>query len=223
MARAMRLRKEHTASDMSQKFKYPRTPHLPFSKGATKDDKILYSTKHFEGKEVVVTEKMDGENTTIYSDYSHARSLESKHKPYHSWLLSYISTFQSEIPEGWRICGEYLYATHSIEYTSLPTYFMAFSVWNDKNECLSWDETKSFLKKLKIEAVPVIYEGVYDEKLIRELAIQATNDGKEGIVVRLKDKFQYDDFSTSVAKYVRENHNQTDKSWGSTIKKNTLR
>ena len=217
------MRKELTVTKMSQKFKYPRTPHFPFSKGATNDDKVLYSTEHFVGKEVVVTEKMDGENTTVYSDYSHARSLESKHKPYHSWLLSYISTFQSQIPENWRICGEYLYAVHSIEYQNLPSYFMAFSVWNDKNECLDWQSTKELLEALGVETVPVIYEGVYDEALIQRLAKEVTENGKEGIVVRLKDKFHYDDFSVSIAKYVRENHIQTDKTWGSTIKKNTLK
>lgn len=208
---------------MSQKFKYPRTPHLPFSKGATKDDKILASTDHFWGKRVVVTEKMDGENTTIYRDYCHARSLESKHKPYHSWLLSYISAFQGQIPDAWRICGEYLYAVHSIEYTALPSYFMAFSVWNEKNECLSWQDTTEFLSTLGIQSVPVLYEGIYDEEKIKKIAENATQSGAEGIVVRLSDGFSYDDFSTSIAKFVRENHNQTDKSWGSVIKKNTLK
>ena len=208
---------------MSQKFKYPRTPHLPFSKGATSDDKILASTEHFCGKRVVVTEKMDGENTTIYRDYCHARSLDSKHKPYHSWLLSYIATFQTQIPENWRICGEYLYATHSIEYTNLPTYLMVFSIWNDKNECLSWSDTISFLDTIGVQSVPVLYEGVYNEEKIKQIAEKATQGGAEGVVVRLCDSFSYNDFSVSIAKYVRENHNQTDKSWGNVIKKNKLR
>lgn len=55
--------------------KYPRTYHLPFSLGKTNDDKVLSNTDHFKGKMVVITEKMDGENTTLYSDYLHARSL----------------------------------------------------------------------------------------------------------------------------------------------------
>ena len=207
---------------MSQRFKYPRTPHLPFSMGATDDDKILPSTEHFRGKRVVVTEKMDGENTTVYSDFCHARSLDSKHKPYHSWLLSNIATFQAQIPENWRVCGEYLYAVHSIEYTALPTYFMAFSVWNDKNECLSWSDTVAFLEALGVKSVPVLYEGVYDDAKIKQIAEKATQDGAEGVVVRLEDSFSYGDFSLSIAKYVRANHNQTDKSWGKEIKKNTL-
>jgi len=37
---------------MFKRFKYPRTHHLPWSLGATKDDKTLGSVRHFEGKRV---------------------------------------------------------------------------------------------------------------------------------------------------------------------------
>lgn len=122
---------------MEQLYKYPRTPHFPFSEGSTNDDKILKDTKHFIGKDIVVTEKMDGENTTIYKNYYHARSLSSKHIDYHSWLLSFISTFQNNIPEGWRVCDEYLFAKHSILYENLQSYFEVISIWNKNNQCLS--------------------------------------------------------------------------------------
>jgi hypothetical protein len=46
----------------SKYIKYPRTLHLPWSPGLTNDDRQLKSTEHFEGREVVVTVKMDGEN-----------------------------------------------------------------------------------------------------------------------------------------------------------------
>ena len=42
--------------------KYPRTWHHPISEGVTDDDKVLKDTSNFEGKEIVVTVKMDGEN-----------------------------------------------------------------------------------------------------------------------------------------------------------------
>lgn len=52
----------------ASRYKYPRTPHLPWSPGATKDDVRCINTEIFTGKRVVITEKMDGENTTLYSD-----------------------------------------------------------------------------------------------------------------------------------------------------------
>lgn len=42
------------------------------------------SRRHYDlflGQEVVVTEKIDGENTTMYPDHIHARSLDSNHHP----------------------------------------------------------------------------------------------------------------------------------------------
>lgn len=205
------------------RYKYPRTYHLPFSKGYTSDDKVLESDSHFYGKEVVITEKMDGENTSIYNDYFHSRSIDSKHKSYHSWLLGYINSFNYMIPDDYRICGEYLYAKHSIEYNNLLSYFLCFSVW-DNEICLSWEDTKSFCKRLNLEMVPILYEGVYDTNKIKEIAEEVVRSGGEGIVVRVKDLFNYKDFDKNVAKYVRANHVQTDKHWSKqNIEKNGLR
>jgi len=198
---------------MNNLYKYPRTPHMPFSKGATKDDRVLTDMKHFIGKQIVITEKMDGENTTIYSNYYHARSLSSKHQKYHSYLLSNIlPQIQYLLPENIHICGEYLYAKHSIFYENLPSYFLVFSIWNDK-ECFSWEETKEYCKKWNLIHVPELYIGTYDEKKVKEIAENVITKGGEGIVIRTVDSFSYDDFSLHVAKYVREGHVQTDKHW----------
>jgi hypothetical protein len=45
--------------------KYPRTYHVPWSEGATNDDKINKDMSSFYGKNVVITEKMDGENIVM--------------------------------------------------------------------------------------------------------------------------------------------------------------
>lgn len=210
---------------MNNLYKYPRTPHFPFSKGATSDDKILSNTNHFEGMNIVVTEKMDGENTTIYNNYYHARSLSSAHREYHSYLLSNIlPKIQYQIPKGWRICGEYLYAKHSIYYDNLQDYFYVFSVWDEKNNCLSWKETKDFCDKLGLFTVPEIYLGPYNEKMIIDLAEKVVKSGGEGIVVRNASGFNYNDFAMNIAKYVRKNHVQTDRHWSlDKITKNNIK
>lgn len=209
---------------MSSLYKYPRTPHLPFSLGATDDDKILKDTKHFENKLVVVTEKMDGENTSIYNNYYHARSLDSKHREYHSYLLSTIlPNIQYVIPNGYRICGEYLYAKHSIYYDNLKDYFLTFSIWNE-NICLSWEDVEKLSNEWNLNLVPILYKGIYDENKIKELANYVMTNGGEGLVVRLQDPFKYEDFNKSIAKFVRPNHVQTDEHWTKTkIIKNELK
>jgi hypothetical protein len=86
---------------MESHTKYPRTFHLPWSEAVTSDDKVVPSVVHFEGNRVVVTEKMDGENTTMYRDYVHARSLDSKGGEDRAWVKQFWASIRSEIPEGW--------------------------------------------------------------------------------------------------------------------------
>jgi hypothetical protein len=193
--------------------KYPRTYHLPWSAGVPADDKIMASTDTFVGKRVIITEKMDGENTTLYSDYIHARSVDGRSHPSRDWVKRFWSSIAYDIPEGWRVCGENLYAQHSIAYDNLPTYFMGFSIWSEKNRCLDWDSTVEWFEILDIIPPPVIYDGVYDEKLVRSLWNDAEWANKEGYVMRVADGFEYGEFKTHVGKFVRSNHVQTTKHW----------
>lgn len=184
--------------------KYPRTYHLPWSPGRTKDDRVLENLDAFAGREVVVTVKLDGENTTMYADYIHARSIDSGSHESRNWVKAFHAGLQGDIPPEWRICGENLFAEHSIHYKRLGSYFKGFSVWNDRNMCLSWDETLEWFALLGIQPVPVIYEGVFDEKRIRQLfRPEFEGNGMEGYVVRIRDAFHYRDFRTHAGKYVR--------------------
>lgn len=193
------------------KYKYPRTFHLPWSLGATSDDKILKSIEQFFGKYVVMTQKMDGENTTISRDYYHARSLDSVDHPSRHWLKGMWGNMSYEIPEGWRICGENLYAEHSIRYDNLESYFQVFSIWNENNKCLSWDDTVEWCKLLGLCHVPVIWKGIFDEQFLRNYTFDT--EKQEGYVIRIVDEFDYNDFSKSVAKFVRPSHVTTDEHW----------
>ena len=140
------------------RYKYPRTRHLPWSPGASRDDVIAKEVEAFSGQRVIVSEKMDGENTTLYRDHSHARSLDSRHHPSRNWVKGLHGSIAHEIPEGWRICGENLYARHSIDYEELSTYFMLFSVWDADNRCLDWDSTCEWAELLGLETVPVLWQ-----------------------------------------------------------------
>lgn len=193
-------------------FKYPRTYHFSFSEGATSDDKITEDDFLLKNKKIVITEKMDGENTTIYNNYWHARSLTSSHQEYHSKLIRRMQEFQYLIPDNLRICGEDLCVKHSIYYDNLPDIFLAFSVWENEI-CYSWEDTLEICDMLEIKTVPVLYEGDFDLDLIKEIAKKVVKEGKEGIVVRSFDIFLYKDFSKNVMKFVRKNHVQTDKHW----------
>lgn len=204
--------------------KYPRTYHLPWSEGMNDDDRMHTNMPAFENKRVIATIKMDGENTTMYRDYIHARSIDGRNHESRNWVKNYWSQICGDIPEGWRICGENLFAKHSISYNDLPSYFMGFSIWDDRNNCLPWDETVEWFKLLDIVPVEVIFDDIYDEKKLKSLWNPNEWESKEGYVLRTADGFTYRDFRSQVGKYVRRNHVQTVKHWmhGQAIEKNLL-
>jgi hypothetical protein len=75
--------------DAFRSVKFPRTPHLPFSEGVQEDDRIIESLDALLNHEVVVTKKMDGENTTMYRDHIHARSLDRRSHPSRDWVKQF--------------------------------------------------------------------------------------------------------------------------------------
>ena len=191
--------------------KYPRTPHLPWSPGFTEDDIVLERADMFEGKDVVITEKMDGENTTLYFDHIHARSTSSKSHPSRDWVKGMWSKMKHNIPQGMRVVGENIFATHSIEYDKLPTFFLVFAVF-DGDTCLSWNETVDWCNLLDLQHVPVLYQGKWDkDKAIGCFSGKSCHGGsQEGYVVRNAGSFSYSAFKDNVAKWVRKGHVQED-------------
>lgn len=197
--------------------KYGRTFHLPFSPGIHDDDKALKDCSQFEGEEVIISVKMDGENTSGYSDgHVHARSIDSRGGEDRAWVKQFlINNVCFNLPEGWRICGENLWAQHSITYYDLESYFLGFSLWNEKNVCLSWDETLEYFELLGVTPVQVLYRGIFSEEALKYATKFCDElwERREGYVVRLAREFKYSEFKTSVAKYVRAGHVQTVSHW----------
>lgn len=201
--------------EFSEFVKYPRTWHCPWSLGMTKDDKAHKDMSGFEGKEIVVSSKLDGENSTLYRNGLHARSLDGRSHPSRNWLKGFHSQIRNEIPEGWRICGENLYASHSIFYDSLPSYFIVFAIFNEKGTCLGWDETSEWCELIGLQTPPVLYRGLYDQEAVKACYTGKSRFGgiQEGYVGRLAGSFQFQNFRKSVFKFVRKGHVQTSSHW----------
>jgi len=194
--------------------KYPRTYHLSDSPNLQNDDRQHPDEKFFEGKQVVASLKLDGEGTTMYPDYIHARSLDSKHHESRSWVKALHGRLQRDIFPGWRVCGENLYAEHSIHYYNLEDYFYVFNIWNQLNFCLRIDETLEYCDLLGLHHVPIFYRGVWDREKIHQAFLDYdTGDIKEGYVIRTEAGFYYRDYRRCTAKYVRKGHVQTSEFW----------
>ncbi|MEU5690792.1 RNA ligase family protein [Actinosynnema sp. NPDC020468] len=189
---------------------YPRTPHLPWSPGASSDDVRVADLEGWRGREVVVTEKLDGENTTLYRDGLHARSLDSGHHPSRSWVKALHGRVGPRLAVGRRICGENVHARHSLAYDDLLSWFYGFSVWDD-DHCLDWDAAVGFLRGLGVPTPPVLWRGVFDERALRALRVDTAR--QEGFVVRTVEGFGRAEFGRRVAKWVRPAHVRTSTHW----------
>ena len=216
--------------------KYPRTYHMPFSPGATKDDKKLKDGwfEYYRGKEIILTEKLDGENTCMTNNGVFARSHAAETRS--PWSINLWGNdglywkVKGLIDNGLYIFGENLYGEHSIHYDALKSYFHLFAAYSDiVDEWWEWDDVMFISKVMEIPAVPVLWRGVAQtEEQIRDLILKemkkpsAYGTTKEGIVMRTTSGFSGEDFPNYVCKYVRANHVQTDEHWTRNWKKAEL-
>lgn len=192
--------------------KYGRTFHLPISPGATSDDKRMGSLDGLLVDDLVITEKMDGENTTIHAGGSHARSPDSRYHPSRDWLKAFAAGVSPQLSEDERIVGENLYARHSVGYQALPSYFLGFA-WIVGDTVQSWDATLARFSELGIQPVPTLYRGAYRDGLLEEMAEALDLERQEGFVARVAEAFPEDEMPYRMGKYVRAGHVQSDVHW----------
>ena len=197
--------------------KFPKTFHAPHSMSVTKDDKrmsktdfdLLFSSPDLD---VVITEKLDGENTCFGRDFIHARSEDSGYQaPWQTMMRKRWEDVRYTLPENLLFYAENMYATHSIEYEKLPDVFFVFGVVlkvQEKAWFLSWKATEEICSMFGFSTVPVI------TMMTSTIPARSRFGGPcEGVVMRNGGMFDFDDFDENVVKVVRPNHVQTDEHW----------
>lgn len=198
------------------KRKYPSTPYLSVS-GSTDDKDRVIEAETLYGRNVIITEKMDGENTTIYPDGSmHARSIDSRFHESRSMAKAWAS--RRLVPQGIRLIVENCYAEHSIRYEGLPEFgFIISAMAGDTH--LAWREVERISALTGLPTVPVLYRGVLDVTVLRTVIESIDIDKQEGFVVRPEGPFTGMD---SVGKWVRPDHVQTDDHWTNNWRRNGI-
>jgi hypothetical protein len=198
--------------------KYPRTYHFPFSPGTTSDDRINHDWLSLLQHEIVVTEKLDGENTCIKRDGVYARSHAAPTRnPWAKNMWDIWENVKNSLGD-LDVFGENLYGLHSIEYTLLNSHFYIFGM-RDGDTWLAWDEVVFYAQLLELPIVPVFQRGVLTENDVKIGIKTALTEGSklggecEGVVCRTAQTFDNQDFSNNVLKYVRHNHVKTDEHW----------
>ena len=128
------------------------------------------------GTLVSIEEKVDGANLGIslgddmrflVQNRSHYVNSKTHRQfaPLDSWLSEHSAgLFQTlgDVPGNYVLFGEWLYAKHSIHYTRLPGYFMAFDLYDCKaGKFFSWRERD---RRLEGSGIPTVRQ--IDEKTL---------------------------------------------------------
>lgn len=209
--------------------KYSRTYHLPYSPGATNDDRISDSVDSLVGIDIVITEKLDGSNASITRGGVYGRShVEYSKNPWDREMWNIQRRIKNDLSEDVFVFGENMMGIHSIEYSDLSSYSYIFGV-RDNNIWIPWEDVEEYSFLLDIPTVPVLFKGkVSSEKELKELVLSLVlkpselGGKREGVVVRNADLFHNDDFATNIMKWVRHNHVQTTIHWTRNWKKAKL-
>ena len=209
--------------------KYPRTYHLSFSAEVHSDDKVIsmFHQREIFDASFVITVKLDGGNCCIKPNsgvYARSHSQPTDH-PSFDYIknIHYYSKLHLLNPD-YHYFGENMYAIHSIEYDELEDFLYIFNIFDTKSkEWLSWSEVVAESARCGFLVVPLLECDRDIEKcMLKSLSSKWLGGDAEGFVIRKSDRIAEDEFSSSVAKFVRANHIQTDEHWSRNWKIATL-
>lgn len=165
----IRFRRHLGQTATGQFFKFPRTPHL-FDVGGnavTRDDLLVGDPDFWigSGRIVAVEEKIDGANLgvscgTHYELQFQNRSHYINEESHAQWvgLDHWAKEFGSMVstilePERRVLFGEWCTTVHSLEYTRLPSHFIAFDMYDRVTK--RWYTRAQLHKILEPTGIPV--------------------------------------------------------------------
>lgn len=136
--------------------KYARSLHAKISLGTTSDDRFMpngYLSSFSKMKQLVLTEKLDGQNNCFnkHGVFARSHTAPSQH-PWDKPLRDRWELLKNDLQD-LEIFGENMYGIHSIAYDELESYFYVFAI-REKDTWLSWEEVKFYAALLDFPTVP---------------------------------------------------------------------
>jgi hypothetical protein len=189
-------------TSMTGYFRFPHTPHVTCLDASTpRKDKVLTSAqaRHLLAGDVVVEEKVDGANLGFSVDasgelraqnrgsYVDLDAPKGQWKPLLRWLPPRRSALVAALAPDLMLFGEWCYAAHSVRYTHLADWFLAFDV-HDRSRRHFWsvDRRNDLAARLGVQVVPEVARGHFTlPGLVALLGRSRFSDGSaEGLYVR---------------------------------------
>lgn len=190
---------------MTEFYRFPHTPHLAWlGEDTPRGDKVLSPAEARELLDgpVVIEEKVDGANLGFSVDehgtlraqnrgtFLDLGNLQGQWKPLRRWLAEHGESITDALFPDLMLFGEWCYAKHSVRYTLLPDWFLAFDVY-DRAEGVFWSTARrdALVRALGLCRVPELGRGRHDLKSLRALLDRSalTEGPAEGLYVRSED------------------------------------
>jgi predicted kinase/2'-5' RNA ligase len=227
---------EDPNEDSGKLWKFPRTQHIFDLGGASRDDLVLSETErrtYMDGKTVVhVTEKVDGAQMglSMTKDFK-IRAQNRSHfvnSKYHSqfklldvWIEEHSADLVNILGDSNHVLfGEWLYAQHSVPYDALPSYFIAFDLFNkSERKFYSRQVLEERLGGTSITLVRSLHQGPVQDKqqllhmLGRISAYSSSRQQIEGIYLKIHEG----SWTVSRAKIVRKDFISGNDHWSKNI------
>lgn len=186
------------AKKLEKFYKFPRTEHLFNMGGATRDDLVL-SPAEFKtffasapGKSITMEEKIDGANVGFSINengkilcQNRSHYVDSKYHFQFQSLGSFIfqkkESLERILQNGRILYGEWLFAKHSIHYTALPDIFIAFDIFEPKEQ--------RFLDRTTFREIMSTTNIAYVHPLVENAEAYSTREALEKLLTSTKSKF----------------------------------
>ncbi len=192
---------------MTAFFRFPHTPHLVWlGQGTPRDDKVLAASEveAFLAHAVVLEEKVDGANLgfSVGSDGEVRAQNRGQYIPrpfigqfarLNGWLTIHEEALFDTLGEHLMLFGEWVAAVHSLEYPSLPDYFLVFDVY-DKQAQRFWSTTRrnALALRLALSHIHQLGAGHYRLNALQQILVSTTSIYRggtcEGIYLRQEDE-----------------------------------
>jgi RNA ligase len=187
---------------MTAFFRFPHTPHVVWlGVGKPRDDKVIASLDLIQllASEVVIEEKVDGANVGFSVDangvlraqnrgvYLDLDAPRDQWRPLKRWLATRQHALIETLAPNLILFGEWCYAVHTVRYTRLPDWFLAFDVYDRaKREFWSVERRNDLVSRLGVVAVPELARGHFTLDGLKGLTnrSQLTDGPTEGLYVR---------------------------------------
>ena len=190
---------------MTDFFRFPTTPHLAWlaQDGMPRDDKVLSpaEAQALLSGDVVVEEKLDGANLGLSLSPDGTVLAQNRGQylgePYvgqfarlPAWLAQHESSLLAVLRPELMLFGEWCAARHSLDYDTLPDWFLLFDVY-DRSKRRFWSTSRrnALASEAGLSTVPRVSSGRTTLAALKQLVMDTPSRYRaglplEGVVVR---------------------------------------